>query len=150
MVSSVKVFYHRNVYKSCGGFEDYIIDEEASMTVVIFSSLLTWKQLPTKCLTLLHLMKNLQPKMRKFPRSLLRKVSQSMRKFTRSLSQKKKLNSVDDFKFVNEGTKEKIQILFKLKIWLTISFAENDAITFVRRYICERQITFVKDRVTSS
>ena len=27
MVSSVKVFYHRNVYKSCGGFEDYIIDD---------------------------------------------------------------------------------------------------------------------------
>ena len=23
MVSSVKVFYHRNIYKSCGGFEDY-------------------------------------------------------------------------------------------------------------------------------
>ena len=35
-----------------------IINEEASMTVVIFSSLLTWKQLPTKCLILLHLMKN--------------------------------------------------------------------------------------------
>ena len=61
--------------------------------------------------------------------------------------------SVDDFKFVNEETKEKIKILFKLKIWqiwLTISFAENNAITFVRRYICKRQITFVKDRVTSS
>ena len=71
MVSSVKVFYHRNVYKSCGGFEDYIIDEEASMTVVIFSSLLTRKQLPTKWMILLHLMKKLWPKTR---------VSQSKRK----------------------------------------------------------------------
>ena len=24
MVSSVKVFYHRNIYKSCGGFDDFL------------------------------------------------------------------------------------------------------------------------------
>ena len=54
-----------------------IIDEEASMTVVIFSSLLTRKQLPAKWMILLYLMKKLWPKTR---------VSQSKRKFTRSLS----------------------------------------------------------------
>ena len=36
-----------------------IIDEEASMTVVIFSSLLTRKQLLAKWMILLHLMKKL-------------------------------------------------------------------------------------------